>query len=222
MSDYISPYEFKASEGVEDWRVIGDGMCAYFATGSFERGAQLVAAIAKLPDVEPRRPDVDLRHDGVTVRLLTYAEDWYGPSRRDVAMARAISATARELGLTADPGMVQSVLIIPGSLAPAEVMPFWQAVLGYELRADSPEEDLIDPRWRWPGLWFEEMDDPRPDAGGSIHVAVWLPEEHVAARVEAALAAGGRVVREGPEGAWWTLADAAGNECDVASIKGRG
>jgi 4a-hydroxytetrahydrobiopterin dehydratase len=34
-------------------------------------------------------------------------------------------------------------------------MPFWRAVLGYEYRADSPDEDLIDPRGRGPAFWFE-------------------------------------------------------------------
>ncbi len=34
MTDYISPKQFHDSEGVEDWRVLGDGACAYFRTGS--------------------------------------------------------------------------------------------------------------------------------------------------------------------------------------------
>jgi 4a-hydroxytetrahydrobiopterin dehydratase len=36
------------------------------------------------------------------------------------------------------------------------------------------------------------MDEPRPDGGGAIHVAVWVPEEQAEARIAAALAAGGR------------------------------
>ncbi|CAN5578131.1 hypothetical protein BH23CHL7_BH23CHL7_11130 [soil metagenome] len=221
MTDHISPTQFKEADGTHDWRVIGDGMCAYFATGSFELGARLAQEVARLDGLEPQRPDVDLRHDGVTVRLLTYGEDWYGPSTRDVDMARRISAAARELGLKADPSKVQSVLVIAGASTPAEVMPFWQAILGYDRRADSPEEDLIDPRWRGPAFWFEQMDEPRADGGGSIHIAVWVPEEEAEARVAAALAAGGRIVRGEHAPAWWTLADAAGNECDVASVSAR-
>jgi hypothetical protein len=34
MTDRISPKQFHESEGVEDWRVIGDGACAYFPTAS--------------------------------------------------------------------------------------------------------------------------------------------------------------------------------------------
>ena len=92
-----------------------------------------------------------MRHDGVTVRLITYTDDYYGMSRRDIELARQISATARGLGLSADPSAVQSLLIIPGATVTAEVMPFWRAVLGYEPRRDSPDADLVDSRRRWPG-----------------------------------------------------------------------
>jgi len=62
--------------------------------------------------------------------------------------------------------------------------------------------------------------EPRAD-GGAIHVAVWVPYEQAQARVDAALAAGGRMVRDDFAPSWWTLADAAGNEADVATVKGR-
>jgi 4a-hydroxytetrahydrobiopterin dehydratase len=52
-------------------------------------------------------------------------------------------------------------------------------------------------------------------------VAVWLPPEEAEVRVAAALAAGGRMVRDEFAPSWWTLADAAGNEADVGSIAGR-
>jgi 4a-hydroxytetrahydrobiopterin dehydratase len=34
MTDHISPKQFHDSAGVEDWRVLGDGACAYFRTQS--------------------------------------------------------------------------------------------------------------------------------------------------------------------------------------------
>lgn len=221
MTDQISPQQFHASAGVEDWRVIGDGACAYFRTGSVAAGARLVEAISAVPGVEDHPPDIDLRRDGVTVRLITYTADYYGMSRRDIELARQISAAARGLGLTADPTVVQSLIVIPGAPLPAEVMPFWRAILGYEPRRDNPDEDLVDPRGRWPGFWFERMDQPRADGGGAIHVAVWVPYEQAATRIAAALAAGGRMVRDEFAPAWWTLADAAGNEADIATTTGR-
>ena len=156
----------------------------------------------------------------MTLRLITIADDWYGMSQRDVELARQISQVAREQGIEADPSVVQSVLVIPGSPVTAEVMPFWQAVLGYERRPDSPEEDLVDPRSRGPAFWFEQMDEPR-QGGGAIHVAIWVPYEQAEAHIAAALAAGGHLVRDEFAPAWWTLADAAGNEADVATTRSR-
>jgi 4a-hydroxytetrahydrobiopterin dehydratase len=221
MNDRIGPTQFHESEGVEDWRVIGDGACAYFRTGSFGAGARLVQAISQLPGVEDHHPDVDLRRDGVTVRLITYTDDYYGMSQRDVETARQISAAARRLGFSGDPTAVQSLLVIPGATSTAEVMPFWRAALGYEPRRDSPAEDLVDPHGRWPGFWFERMNRPRADGGGAVHVAIWVPYEQAEARIAAALAAGGRMVRDEFAPSWWTLADVAGNEVDIATTRGR-
>ncbi len=50
---------------------------------------------------------------------------------------------------------------------------------------------------------------------------IWVPYEQAEARVAAALAAGGRLVRDEFAPAWWTLADAAGNEADIATTMGR-
>jgi 4a-hydroxytetrahydrobiopterin dehydratase len=221
MSDHISPTQFRESEGVDDWRVLGDGANAYFRTGSFAAGARLVEAISELPGVDEQRPDVDVRHDGVTVRLLKISEDYAGMTRGIVEIARRISAVARKLGFSADPSAVQSVLVIPGATDRPGVMPFWRAVLGYEPRRDSPAEDLVDPRGRAVPFWFEQMREPRADGGGAIHIAVWVPYELAEARIAAALAAGGRMVRDTFAPSWWTLADPAGNEADIATTKGR-
>jgi 4a-hydroxytetrahydrobiopterin dehydratase len=221
MTDGISPTEFHQAEGTQDWRVVGDGCTAFFRTPSFRDSARFVAAIGELDGIDGHPPAVDVRHGGVTVRLLTTSDEWYGPSWRDVEVARRISEVASRLGLPAEPDSVQSFLVIPGAPKTAEVMPFWRAVLGYEPRPDSPDEDLVDPRDRNPPFWFEEMQQPRGDGGGAIHVAVWVPEDQSEARVAAALAAGGRLVRDKWAPSWWTLADAAGNEVDVATTKGR-
>jgi 4a-hydroxytetrahydrobiopterin dehydratase len=217
----VTARDFHDADGVEDWRVIADGACVFFHSGSFADSARLVHAIGEIGGVSDHPPAVDVREGGVTVRLLTVADDYYGMSERDLQLARQISAVARVLGFSADPSAVQSLLVIPGAPVTVEVMPFWRAVLGYVPRADSPEEDLVDPRDRGPGLWFESMDEPRPDGGGAIHVAVWVPPEQAEARVAAALAAGGRLVRDQFAPSWWTLADAAGNEVDVATVVGR-
>ena len=221
MDDGITPREFHEAEGTGEWRLVGDGATTFFATASLADAARLVEAISELAGVDDHDVSVDVRRDGVTVRLITVADDWYGPSRRDVELARGISAAARALGLRGDPTGVQSVLVVPGAPDVAAVMPFWRAVLGYEPRIDSPDEDLVDPRNRGPAFWFEAMDEPRADGGGAIHVAVWVPPEAAEARVAAALAAGGRIVRDKFAPMWWTLADPAGNEADISTVLNR-
>jgi 4a-hydroxytetrahydrobiopterin dehydratase len=221
MTDAITPDQFHESEGTADWHLTSQGATAFFPTRSFAESARFVQALSQLPGVEDHPPAVDIRRSGVTVHTITYTHDYFGPSRRDVDLARRVSAAARELGLTADPSAVQSLLIIPGAPDITRIMPFWRAVLGYEPRLDSPDEDLVDPHDRGPAFWFEQMDEPRGDGGGAIHVAVWVPYEQAEIRLAAALAAGGRMVRDEFAPAWWTLADPAGNEVDIATTKGR-
>jgi 4a-hydroxytetrahydrobiopterin dehydratase len=74
MADQIRPRQFHEAEGVEDWCVLGEGAWTFFRTGDFRGGRQ-----ARGRDQQagrPRRspPDVDVRHDGVTVRLITVLE----------------------------------------------------------------------------------------------------------------------------------------------------
>ena len=184
---------------------------------SFAEAVRFVSALGELPGVEDHPPRVDIRHDGVTVQLLTVTETYDGMTERDVDLARAISALARKEGLPSDPSAVQSILVIPGAPPGAGVAPFWRAVLGYEAR---PDGGLMDTHHRGPGVWIEPTHEARPDGGGALHLAIWVPYEEAEARVAAALAAGGRLVRDqGP--AWWTIADPAGNEADIATTMGR-
>jgi 4a-hydroxytetrahydrobiopterin dehydratase len=221
MSDKITARRFHGADGLGDWRVLSEGALAFFRTASFADSARLVEAIGDIPEVKDHPPAMDVRAGGVTVRLISVADDYFGMTERDVRLARQVSAAARDLGLSADPSRLQSLLVIPGAPDTAEIMPFWRAVLGYEPRPDSPDEDLVDPQDRGPAFWLESMDEPRPGGGGAIHVGVWVPEEQAEARVAAALAAGGRIVRDDRAPSWWTLADAAGNEADIATVSGR-
>ena len=216
----IAARQFHEADGVEDWRVLAEGACAYFRTGSLADSARFVRAVGELPGVDDHQPDIDLRHGGVIVRLITVSPEHYGITRREVELARRISAVARELGLAPDPAAVQTVQVTIDALVGPEVMPFWRAVLGYTDRGDSGE-DLVDPHRRGPSCWFQEMDAPRPQRN-RVHLDVWVPHDRVEARVAAALAAGGRLVTDEHAPQWWVLADAEGNEVCVATVLGRG
>jgi len=139
------------------------GAYAFFRTDSFAASAQLIDAMSGMA-LDGHEPDVDIRGDGVTVLLRAFKGEHYGLTQRDLELARSISTTARDMGLPADPTAVQSLLIIPGATDRRGIMPFWQAVLGYDRRPDSPDEDLVDAHGRGAPFWFEEMDELRPMA----------------------------------------------------------
>ncbi|MGW5362908.1 VOC family protein [Actinopolymorpha pittospori] len=207
---WLSPEGFKASEGVEDWRVLGDAVYAFFRTDSFATSARLVRAIAELPAVDgDHQPDVDLRHEGVTVRLSTIPAGRFfcGHSARDVELARKISAAARELSIQADPTRVQHIQVSVDALVIPDVMPFWREALGYDFRRDT-HEDVVDPRGRGPSFWFQQMDAPRTQRN-RIHVDIAVPPEQAEARIAAVLAVGGRQVDPDHP---WVLSDPEGNE----------
>jgi 4a-hydroxytetrahydrobiopterin dehydratase len=220
VTEQITARRFHEADGAEDWRVLGEGACAYFRTGSFAAGARLAQAIGELGGPDDHHPHVDLRPGGVTVRLITITDGYYGLSERDLELARRISAVARQLGLVADPTELQTVQVSIDALVGPEVMAFWRAVLGYQERGDSPEEDLIDPRGRGPSFWFQQMDAPRPQRN-RIHIDVWVPPDQGEARVAAAIAAGGRLVTDEHAPSWWVLADPEGNEACVATTRSR-
>jgi 4a-hydroxytetrahydrobiopterin dehydratase len=216
MTERIFSRQFHAAEGAEAWRVLPDGAFAFFRSDSFGRSVRFVAVIGERVG-DGDAPDVDIRGDGVTVLIRAFKGREYGLVQRDLDLARAISNSALELGLHAEPAAIGSLSIIPGATDRGAIMPFWQAVLGYDPRPDSPDEDLVDPHGRLAPFWFEEMDELRADGAGSIHLVVWVPWDEAEARLAAALAAGGRIVRHNVEEVFWTLADPAGNEVDLAT-----
>jgi 4a-hydroxytetrahydrobiopterin dehydratase len=206
MSETVTPHLFHET----DWRVVRDDASTHFRTGSLSAGVALVNAIGRLADDANHHPDVDLRPDGVTVRLRRESG---GLSEREVALARQISEAARELGVHVDLAGLQMVQVAIDALVIPDVLPFWRAVLGYR---EVGDEDLIDPHFQGPPLWFQQMDAPRPQRN-RIHIDLYVPHNQAEARVAAALAAGGYVVNDENAPGWWTLADAEGNEVDVAS-----
>jgi 4a-hydroxytetrahydrobiopterin dehydratase len=211
-SERITGQQFMSCEATGDWRPIfgGGWACAYFRIRSFQTGVMLVGRIGELAAAAGHYPDVDLRPEGVTVRL--FSGTWEQLSLRDVELARQISGAARELGADADPGRVQHVQVAIDAAAPSTVAPFWRAVLGYD---QAGAEDVLDPLRRGPTFWFQQMDAPRPQRN-QIHIDVYLPHDQVEGRIAAAVAAGGRVISDENAPEWWTLADPEGNEVDLA------
>jgi len=208
MGERITAGEFHAADGVADWRSLYHLVSAHFPTGSLADGVAFVDAIGRLVgEAEERYLTVDLRAAGVTVSLGV----------RDVALARRISAAAKELGIPADPSAVQVVNVTLDALVGADVLPFWRALLGYGQIGD---DYLFDPLRRGPGFGLQQMDAARPQRN-RIHLDVAVPHDQAEARIAAALAAGGHLVSDVHAPKWWVLADAEGNEACVATWLGR-
>ena len=101
---------------------------------------------------------------------------------------------------------------------------FWRAVLGYELDPAEYITDIYDPRRLNLPVFFQPMDASEEDRRrqrNRIHVDVFVPDDQAQARIDAALAAGGRIVYDAEAPEWWTLADPEGNEVDIAVSVGR-
>ncbi|RAN96514.1 VOC family protein [Micromonospora noduli] len=208
MTGQITAAQFHAADGVEDWRSLYHLVSAYFPTGSLSKGIALVDEIGRLADeAQQQHLTVDLRDTGVTVSL----------NRRDVSLARRISAAAKELSLPADPTAVQLINVTLDALAGADVLPFWQALLGYRQIGD---DYLFDPSRRGPGFGLQPMDEARPQRN-RLHLDIAVPHDQAEARIAAALAAGGHLVSDAHAPMWWVLADAEGNEACVATWVGR-
>ncbi|GIF76532.1 hypothetical protein Asi02nite_60500 [Asanoa siamensis] len=129
---------------------------AWFDAPSLIAGAALAARVAELS----AGTVVDLRATGVRVRLDAPAH------------AEAVSAAARDLGLTANPAVPQQVSVVIEAANPAEVRGFWQRVLDYMPDADG---GLTDPLGRDPTLRIRRSTEPRP-LRNRIHLDVVRPE----------------------------------------------
>jgi 4a-hydroxytetrahydrobiopterin dehydratase len=190
------------------WRVLAYAAATHFTTTSLADGVAFVEAIAGSSE-NRRQPDVDLRANGVTVRIKVSEEGEL--SEEDLVLAQRITETAGQRGLVTDLTGLQQFQIAIDAMVIPDVMPFWKAVLGYE----DFQDVVMDPSFEGPTFWFQQMDAPRPQRN-RIHIDLYLPQDQAQARIDAALAAGGRIVYDGHAPHWWTLADPEGNEVDVA------
>jgi 4a-hydroxytetrahydrobiopterin dehydratase len=117
---------------------------------------------------------------------------------------------------------VQILELAIDALDIAAIRPFWKAVLGYtdEPGATSAQDPLVDPVGQYPAIWFQQMDQPRPDRN-RIHFDICVPHDEARRRIDAAIAAGGRLVSEAEAPAFWVLADLEGNEACITTWQGR-
>lgn len=168
-----------------DWRIVDGVTTAWFDAPSLSAGAALAGHVVELS----AETLVDLRASGVRLRLDSDEQ------------AEAVSAAARELGLTANPAVLQHLTVVIESAEPSAVTRFWQPVLDY---TPTDGGGLADPLQRDPELRIRQSTEPRP-LRNRIHLDVVRP----AAAVEQASPGEG----SGPYGV--CHADPDGNEVDL-------
>ena len=209
--DWISAAEFHRASDVADWRVTGTGPQAVFTAGSLTEAAGLVAPIVAAAERFGILPDIDVRPEGVVVRI-PYRNDEGIPAAA-TAFAAAVSHAARDRGLTADPARTQSVGIYVAQHSKADVRPFFLAALGYQAFGET---DATDPLRCGPQLAFNPITGDLAGRGRT-HFDVFVPADEAQTRVYAALAAGGRLVDDSRAPAWWSLASPDNHGVDIAS-----
>lgn len=180
---------------------------AHFRTDSLAKGVALADEIAQLAATAEQHLNIDRRPAGVSIRLKS----------RDIALARQISAAAHALDLKADLTTVQHVHVTIDALVPADVLPFWRALLDYHQIGD---DYLFDPTGRGPCFEFQQMVAPRPQRS-RVYIDIAVPHEQAEARIARALPAGGHLVSDAHAPMWWILADPEGSEACVATWVGR-
>ena len=210
-SEWISAAEFHRARGVADWRVTGTGPQAVFTATSLSHAAELVAPVVAAAEQFGLLPDLDVRPEALVVRIPHRSPE--GIPAAAAEFAAAVSRAAAELLLTPDPSLAQSIGIYVAQHSEAEVRPFFMAALGYE---ELGETDAVDPLRSGPQLAFNPIKGDSP-ARGRTHFDVFVPADQARARVDAALAAGGRLVDDSHAPDWWTLASPDNHGVDIAS-----
>lgn len=206
-----------AAEGLSGWAHLHDGLATRVGSGGFTAGLALVEAIGAAAEAMDHHPDVDLRYTHVDLRLTSH--DTGGVTRRDVRLARTISALVADAGLTHSFAGLSLLRLGLDTPDPAVIAPFWAAVLGLEDRGADHHRRIIDPSGALPTVWFQPSGPA--EAGQRWHPDLWVDPSEVQARIDAALAAGGTLASDADAPRWWVLADPQGNRVCLCTWQGR-
>ncbi len=201
---------FLTAEGVDDWVVLHGGATAVFCIGSLHEAARLAEAVTDIPGMADAGVLLTLADTRMTVRL---SRDLWNLEPRHVELARAVSAVAREHGVVSDLAAAQEVQVAIAAKRDEIDVGFWRVVLGYTPQAD---DNAVDPLGHGSTVWMQEIDPAKP-LRHAMHIDVSVAREHVKARLEAAVAAGGRIVDESYAPSHWTLSDRAGNRVCICA-----
>ncbi|MBM2614386.1 hypothetical protein JIG36_02290 [Actinoplanes sp. LDG1-06] len=199
-----------------DWQVLFAAM-TYYSVGSPEKAAELASVVAGLADSAGLPLMVDIRPDGVTIDSgKDQWENGEGNARSDfVDLAARIQSAARDLKLTADLTRPRFIQLGLAAVDVPAVRAFWTAVLSYQPDPRQFLTDIFDPNRLNPVMFFQQTENHQHR--NRIHIELLVPHDQATPRVEAAIAAGGRLITESTPSRH-SLTDPEGNELDIVTF----
>ncbi len=218
MTDVLSRADALAAiDDLPGWYLLYDALHATYDAPDVPAAVELVRKAFEIAEQLDHHPDVDLRWRQVRVRCSTHSEG--GVTAKDAELAHRTAAVAAEVGANVSNAPPQHHDIGIDTPDAARIRPFWAAVLGYEDTGDPLS--LSDPFEGRLSVWFQ-VTDGASTGRNRPHVDVIVVPEEAQRRIDAAVAAGGRLVTADHAPKWWVLADADGNEACICTEEGRG
>jgi 4a-hydroxytetrahydrobiopterin dehydratase len=216
----------EASDAVVDlgWRHVLGMLRTSVGVTSLAQAAQVAGiAVTQAGPAADEHLLVDIRHDRAVLSVQWLPTGTITPV--DVDLARRISAAVDGLGLRTESGVPRSVQVVEIGIDAMDIpaiRPFWAAALGYEDEPGAPGQTgaLLDPFRQGVAVWFQQMDEPRPQRN-RIHLDISVPHDEAPERIDRVLKAGGVLLSDAEAPAFWVFADPEGNEACVTTWQGR-
>ena len=207
--------------GLDDWRLLAQGLHARFRTAGTAEGAAFVAAAVEAAGAQADHLDVSLGHRSVVLRAATRHDRGLWHTTDDLEVARAVSAVAAEHGLTAEPHLVVQLELALDTWSTPEQSRFWAAVLTGDPDHHHEGGDVVDLPPGLPHVWFQST-EAHDEHRQRWHWDLWVAPEVADERIAAAVAAGGTVVDDSEAPSFTVVADPEGNKVCICTTLDRG
>ena len=214
----------EALEQLPGWTVVDGRLEISVRAEDFTQAIEFINRFTNFSEAQDHHPDFDVRYN--TVRMRVVSHDVGHLTNRDIRFATAVDVLIDEMQLKRQPEKITRTQLVLVSTDVSSIKPFWQAVLDFK-QAKDDEDILVDRSDVLPPLVFQQFTDSNADqedvnisgAFGRAHLDVFVPNELAAARVEAAVEAGGKLLNDIHAPVEWELSDADGNRAFVRTSR---
>lgn len=214
----------EALEQLPGWTVVDGRLEISVRAEDFTQAIEFITRFTNFAEAQDHHPDFDVRYN--TVRMRVVSHDVGHLTNRDIRFATAVDVLIDEMQLKRQPEKITRTQLVLVSTDVSSIKPFWQAVLDFK-QAKDDEDMLVDRSDVLPPLVFQQFTDSNADqedvnlsgAFGRAHLDVFVPNELAAARVEAAVEAGGKLLNDIHAPVEWELSDADGNRAFVRTAR---